>query len=243
MSLMRQMSDPTAEVPSPTPSRVWGDQWLRVSEKVLKGLNHQLTNRVASIEAVTGLIEPGETDEQLLRALAKDVARLNALMRLYRMLPAEPTALPEAVRLQDVLPQVLELHAFHADLHDITCMLTHDPDIEPVFVRPSALLRSLLVLLESAAGHILRSRLSSPILLRCSSDATSVTMVLEAPSPTTDEFFAGSGGLMNAVSSALAHAGGTVAARREMRDGTGYLRYELTLPTLTEVRRRERAAK
>ena len=100
-----------AEVPSPTPARVWGDQWLRVNEKVLKGLNHQLTNRLAALEAVFHLFEPGEvTDTQLLQTLGKEVERVGTLLRLYRMLPAEPTALPEAVRVQDIVPSVLELH-------------------------------------------------------------------------------------------------------------------------------------
>src|SRR5215218_4714767 len=92
------------EVPSPTPARVWGDQWLRVNEKVLKGLNHQLTNRLASLEALAHLFEPGEiTDPQLTAALARDVERVGTLLRLYRLLPAEPTALPEPVRVQDIV--------------------------------------------------------------------------------------------------------------------------------------------
>src|SRR5574338_536095 len=105
------------EVPSPTPARVWGDQWLRVNEKVLKGLNHQLTNRLAALEAVSQLFEPGEaTDAQLVEALAREVERVGTLLRLYRLLPAEPTALPETVRVQDIVPAVLELHTHHADL-------------------------------------------------------------------------------------------------------------------------------
>src|SRR6185503_2728884 len=133
------MNNDHAEVPSPTPARVWGDQWLRVNEKVLKGLNHQLTNRLAALEAVSQLFEPGETtDPQLLQTLAKEVDRVGTLLRLYRTLPAEPTALPETVRVQDIIPSVLELHTYHADLRGVSCLLGEASDPEPVCVRPSA---------------------------------------------------------------------------------------------------------
>jgi hypothetical protein len=131
---------------------------LRVNEKVLKGLNHQLTNRIAALDAVTLLFEPGErTDPELVQTLSREVERVGTLLRLYRMLPAEPTALPEPVRVQDIIPCVLELHTHHADLRGVTCVLSKAGDPDPVCVRPSALLRSLLVLLESAAGHTCRS--------------------------------------------------------------------------------------
>jgi hypothetical protein len=180
------MSHERPEVPSPTPARVWGDQWLRVNEKVLKGLNHQLTNRVAALEAVTQLFEPGETtDEQLVQTMAREVERISTLMRLYRMLPAEPTALPEPIRVQDIVPSVLELHTYHADLKGVACVLGEASDPEPICVRPSALLRSLLVLLESAAGHAYRTGSGLPIVLAYHGTSSAVTISIEAPACAT----------------------------------------------------------
>jgi len=228
-----------AEVPSPTPARVWGDQWLRVNEKVLKGLNHQLTNRLAALEAITHLFDPGETtDPQLLHTLAHEVERVGTLLRLYRLLPAEPTVLPEAVRVQDIIPHVLELHTHHADLRGVTCLLGEASDPDPVCVRPSALLRSLLVLLESAAGHTSRAGSGLPIVLAYSGTPTTVTISIEAPSPNADGLFAGSGSLIDAVRSALAHAGGTIHAGHASRDGLPSITYRITLPTLAESRKR-----
>ena len=236
------MSKERAEVPSPTPARVWGDQWLRVNEKVLKGLNHQLTNRIAALDAVTHLFEPGErTDVELVQTLAREVERIGTLLRLYRMLPAEPTALPEPVRVQDIVPYVLELHTYHADLRGVTCVLSKAGDPDPVCVRPSALLRSLLVLLESAAGHTYRAGSELPIVLGYNGTASAVTITIEAPSPNADGLFAGSGSLVDAVRSALAHAGGTVYAGRGARDGLPILNYRLTIPTLGEARKRSLA--
>jgi hypothetical protein len=231
------------EVPSPTPARVWGDQWLRVNEKVLKGLNHQLTNRLAALEAVTQLFEPGETaDPQLLSTMAREVERAGTLLRLYRMLPAEPTALPEPIRVQDIVPCVLELHTYHADLRGVTCVLGETTDPEPVCVRPSALLRSLLVLLESAAGHTYRTGSGLPIVLTYDGTPTAVTLTIEAPAPNADGVFAGCGSRIDAVRSALAHAGGTIVAERDSREGLPLIKYALTFPTLSEVRRTGLAA-
>lgn len=236
------MNEERAEAPSPTPARVWGDQWLRVNEKVLKGLNHQLTNRLAALEAITQLFDPADgSDPQLMQTLSREVERVGTLLRLYRMLPAEPTALPEAVRVQDIIPAVLELHTYHADLRGVACLMGEASDPEPVCVRPSALLRSLLVLLESAAGHTSRTGSGLPIILGYAGSPTVVTISIEAPSPNAEGLFAGSGSLIDAVRSALAHAGGTVFAGRESRDGLPILVYRLTLPTLGESRKRDQA--
>lgn len=231
------------EVPSPTPARVWGDQWLRVNEKVMKGLNHQLTNRVAALEAVAQLFEPGEiTDPHLVLTMAREVERVGTLLRLYRMLPAEPTALPEPIRVQDIVPSVLELHTYHADLKGVPCVLGEASDPDPVCVRPSALLRSLLVLLESAAGHTSRTGSGLPIVLAYHGTPSTVTITIEAPSPNADGLFAGSGSLIDAVRSALAHAGGQVLAARDSREGLPLISYRLTLPTLSEARRNQGSA-
>jgi hypothetical protein len=133
---------------------------------------------------------------------------------------------------------VLELHTYHADLRGVPCILGEASDPEPVCVRPSALLRSLLVLLESAAGHARRAGSVSPIVLSYVGTTTVVTITIEAPSPNIDGLFAGSGSLIDAVRSALAHAGGTVFAGRDTRDGLPLVMYRLTLPTLGETRRR-----
>jgi hypothetical protein len=233
------MNKERLEAPSPTPARVWGDQWLRVNEKVMKGLNHQLTNRVASLEALTHLFEPGEpTDPQLSELLTREVERVSTLLRLYRMMPAEPTALPEAVRVQDIIPCVLELHTYHADLRGVPCLLGEAAsDTDPICVRPSALLRSLLVLLESAAGHSFRTGNGLAIVLSYHGTPTVVTITIEAPSPNDSGLFAGSGSLIDAVRSALAHAGGTVFAGHDSRGGLPLIMYRLTLPTLSETRR------
>ncbi len=232
---------PDLHTEGPTPSRFWGDQWLRVSEKVLKGLNHQLTNRIASLEAVVGIFRDGEPFEpEVLNALASDVSRLNHLLQLFRCMPAEPFAGAEPVRLQDIVPQVLELHGHHADLHEIAVDVDADPETHPLLVRPSALLRCLLVVLESGAGNALRSGNADPLSFAYTGDAEWVRLVFEAPQPSGQPIFTGEGSLLHAVRQALAHAFAEVEVTVVDAPNGERIRYELRLPTLREARRRER---
>lgn len=227
----------------PTPARVWGDQWLRVSEKVLKGLNHQLTNRVAGLEAVVTMLgEDAVADPELVNAMSEEVARLGRLLLLFRAMPAEPFAGSEPVRLQDIIPQVIELHEHHADLRGIEVAVEGDATVPPLLVRPSALLRSLLVVLASGAGNALRSGSGSPIVLAYSGDERVVRIIVDSPQPAGQLLFTGEGSIVHAVRSALAHAGASCEATIVRHDGEERIRYEVVLPTLATVRRMEREA-
>jgi hypothetical protein len=212
-----------------------------VSEKVLKGLNHQLTNRIASLEAVVGIFQDGEPFEpEIIAALAQEVSRLNHLLQLFRCMPAEPFAGAEPVRLQDIVPQVLELHGHHADLRGIAVEVDADFETHPLLVRPSALLRCLLVVLESGAGNALRSGGEGALRFTYTGDASSVRVTFEAPQPAGQPVFTGQGSLVHAVRSALAHAFAEVGVTVVTGERGERIRYELRLPTLAEARRRER---
>lgn len=237
-------SDDSSQIESPTPSRVWGDQWLRVSEKVLSGLNHQLTNRCAALDSLMSMLtSERELDKTMADVLQEEVVRLIDLLKLYRMLPAEVQPDAQAMRLQDTMPHVMRLHMHHADLKGVSVTLEGDPGTDPVLVRPSALMRSLLVLLESGAGNAARSGRKAPLTLGYGPDgANFVCIVLEAATPAGQMIFTGAGSLVHAVRSALAHAHGTIDATIVDGQDGPLLRYILRLPTLTEARRLEEDA-
>lgn len=243
-ALVTLRPDDEGHVESPTPSRLWGDQWLRVSEKVLTGLNHQLTNRTAALDSLVGVIASDtELDKTMFSALQDEIVRLIDLLKLYRLLPAEPSPLAQAMRLQDAMPQVLRLHMHHSDLKGITVALDGDPDTDPVLVRPSALMRSLLVLLESGAGNAHRSGRKTPLTLGYGNDGQSfVRITMQASTPPGQMVYTGAGSLVHAVRSALAHAHGTIDASIVDGKEGPLLHYVLRFPTLTEARRLEKGA-
>jgi hypothetical protein len=226
----------------PTPARFWGDQWLRVSEKVLNGLNHQLTNRVASLEAIASFLgdENEPPDREMLKSLTHEVARLSRLLHMYRTLPAEPFVTTEAVRLQDLMPVVTELHSHHADLRGVPVVIDAAKDVPPVLIRPSALLRTLLVLLESCAGNAHRSGCPAELHLSYGGDDKRVFIRFEAPTSSGQLLFTGDGSLIHAVRLSLAHAHATADAEIVAAVPCERIRYEVTIPTLTEARRVER---
>jgi hypothetical protein len=68
-------------VEGPTPARYWGDQWLRVAEKLMKGLNHQFTNRIASLDASVSLMEEdGASAAAFADAMRAEVERFHELL-------------------------------------------------------------------------------------------------------------------------------------------------------------------
>ena len=227
----------------PTPARVWGDQWLRVSEKVMKGLNHKLTNRVAALEAVVAIFDPSQgPDAELVLSLTSEVRELHGLLQLFRLMPAESFAEAEASRLQDVMPQVLQLHCHHADLRVIPFELHEDSEACPILVRQSALLRCLLVVLEAAAGNALRSGTDHPLQISYAQIDMDVVIRIAGPAAPTQLIFSGEGSLIHAVRTALAHAHGSVEGHATPMDGYDRVAYEVRLPTLAEARRLEREA-
>jgi hypothetical protein len=236
-------TDAPRETPTPTPARVWGDQWLRVAEKVLKGLNHQLTNRVTGIDAIVGLLDPGEKPDERMLALVKDeVEKLQTLLHLYRLVPAEPSDRPEAVRLQDIVPRVAQLHSHHADLRGVSCSHRGEPNTPPVLVRMSALLRCLLVLLESGAGSAYRSGSTVPISITYDGTPDEVRIAIEAVTPRGQIPFDGPGSVLHAVRDTLQHASGVVEATLMPGETHDMIRYELKLPSLGVARSKEMQA-
>lgn len=226
------------QIDGPGQGRFWGDQWLRVSEKLLKGLNHQFTNRLTSLGALLDLMRPGSPPEEgVVDALSDEVARLGRLLRLYRSLSSDGLSVPEATRLQDIVPMALSLHEHHPDLKYMKCEIHEDAETAPVLVRQAALLRALLVLLENVAGGVMRSESGREMHVSYGNDDAGVWVRFEGTAPSDQLLFSGEGSLLHTVRTELAHAAGT-ADGTIRREGTcAQLEYIVRLPTLASARR------
>jgi hypothetical protein len=197
--------------------------WLPVSAELIAGVHHALNNRVGALSAVTQVLEGEMNAAHPLRlALADEVKRLQATVRVLTLLPRPADAVPEPVLLPDLLPGITELYGLHHGVRDTECVVETEHGILPLYCEPTLLAHLLLTLL-IAAGETAREA-GAQVRLRASGDEREVVVTIEPEGAETLR--------VEALRAWAEELGGAVAG------GAG--RYELRLPTLLEVRRRER---
>lgn len=154
------MTDLSSGTTAPA-SSIPASDWLPVQESLLRGLNHALSNRLASLSAISMLMDGADAfDPKLQEALAGDVERLGAVLGLYRALPGDSSARREAGRFADALERAKAVVAEHPDCRDVAIALAaDDAGAEPVsLLGKDALRASVLFLLALARAAGLRGR-------------------------------------------------------------------------------------
>jgi hypothetical protein len=133
----------------PGPSAFAPSDWLPVQEGLLRGLNHALSNRLASLGALSMLLDgAGALDATMRESLASDVQRLEGLLELYRAMPAGPGPLRRPGRVRDAVLRAAELLGHHPDHRDVVVTVDEEPaDAEPVRLLAPDPLRAGLCLL------------------------------------------------------------------------------------------------
>ncbi len=216
MTVDREMPEMVATLVTPGAS-----EWLALSDDLLAGLVHALNNRVTALSVCAELAGFGDLEMVKDGVLLSEVARLQRVGALIGCLPARGVA--EALDLGPVLDDVLAIHSHHPRMRRVECTVEVGDGMQPVRAPRWALLRLLLVMVDaakSAAQEAGRGSLS----IHLSSDAECVRLRTDARG--TDGTYAVE---MAAV------CGGVL-----LRERDGLL---LTLPTLLELRRRERTAR
>lgn len=226
-----------------------------VFQAMLRGLSHTLSNRVAAILALGSAFEPGvPADVELVDALRSEGTRLEELLRLQRLLGGSAMGGahgdPEPLHLPDLIPDVVLLHAQRSASRELPLETGGDPSVLPVRVRPSALVQALLALVTAGAESV-RGAPGASLALRYGGDAVMTVVTLDArtpegPAPDAESARLGAStptvpatALARAAEWLLADAGAQLTETRLPDEGG--VRFELALPTLLEVRRRERA--
>jgi hypothetical protein len=191
-------------------------EWLGLSDDLLAGLVHALNNRVTALSVCAELAGFGDAQVLSDGVLLAEVARLQRTSALLAQLPARGH--PEALEIAPVLLDAIAIHSHHPRMRATECTLVPHGELQPVRVPRWALLRLLLLVVDATkAGAIGSGRGAS---LHLSSDERDVRMRAAAP------------GVEGGYASEMASlCGGTLA-----RDGEDVV---LTLPSLSEVRRRE----
>ena len=221
------------------------EAWLQVSEELLRGANHALSNRLAALGAVVRVLEHHSTGtEPLIEALAKEVEQLEELGRLLRILPRERDSGAEAIHLPELLHEAAALHGMQGPLRDLTYDIDGSRDTLPVWSERSRLLHVFLMLL-SAAARTTQLAAGNSLRVRYAGDQSWVTVTVESgtasssdpqsSTPPRAEELLGSVDL-NAIAEMLGDGGEITAAEKGIESAG---RWELRLPTLLEARRRE----
>ena len=130
----------------------FGD-WADLSEALMRGLSHGLTNRISSIGSFVQLHGMGDTEFTVENFLPKESAQLQELARGLRLLVIDSET--TAIELVPVLRDAMELYTHHGRMHTMRCELhVQGEPLLPIRVMRSALLRLVVILLDMAAVEV-----------------------------------------------------------------------------------------
>lgn len=154
-------------------------RWLTIHDDLLRGLAHDVSNRVATISAIGTLLDPARLpDERVLASLRMDAERLERLLEQLRQLPRRADAEPEPMLAGDAVRTALALFACHPEFRDVVCTVVAADDVAPVRADPAALAHALCVALTAAArvgaGHGGAARAGVRIALSTEGDVVRV---------------------------------------------------------------------
>lgn len=127
-----------------------GTAWPAVLDKLIQGVTHQISNRVATLSGVSDILAGDESVPPILRALADEVPKLEASIRLLRLLAAPEGEAEEALEAPRLVEEAMALARVHPDCKEVTYTAADGRDVPPVVARPTALMHQVLVALVRA---------------------------------------------------------------------------------------------
>jgi hypothetical protein len=198
------------------------DDWRTISEELLQGLVHALNNRVAALSAFVELARLGDEEGDPLTVLSQEIAQLHQVNGLFGLLP-ERRSEPEALELRVVLDDAIRLHEHHPTLRGEHVAVTYEGAPGAVRAPRWALVRAMVMLVH-IAKRTRGSARGDAAPLRVRGEQASVGVHIVTPmEPSTD------------LVALAERCGGEIAREHD--------ELVLRLPSLRELRRREREAR
>jgi hypothetical protein len=213
-----------------TTQRTTGDQagWSDLCDALLRGIAHALSNRVGALMLFVDADVNPPTPQDL-AILPSEVGKLHELNRLLHLLPLDLSAASEALQPSETVADVLALMQLHPNGRDFEWPLRLE-SAQPVRAARSVLHRTLLLLFESARRA---AQASGGKRVHLSIGGNEQKVVIAAqPEP-------GVAAADVLPEHDLAPLLSALSARVAAHDGS----IVLELPTLLELRRRERASR
>jgi len=129
------------------------DDWASVLDKLLLGVTHTISNRVATLAGVSDILSGDPTIPPILRALADEVPRLEEAIRLLRLLAVPEGEGEEALEAARIVDDAISLAQLHPACRNISFAVEGRAEVPPLIARPTALTHELVVVLASAASE------------------------------------------------------------------------------------------
>lgn len=127
--------------------------WPGVLDKLILGVTHQISNRVATLAGVSDILAGDPSIPPILRALAAEVPRLEESIRLLRLLAVPDNEMEEALEAHRLVDDAVSLARLSSDTWDVEYAVQDGRGAPPVLARPVALTHTILVALAAAAAE------------------------------------------------------------------------------------------
>jgi signal transduction histidine kinase len=134
-------------------ARSYADAWSSVSEALVRGMAHALSNRIATIGTIAELLRVSAEDPAAMsEMLGIETRRLEDLLEQMRALSARHSGAGrmEAMRLSDAVAGAMAMHSFHPERRSIAVTVEPGDESRPVLCDGIRLQRELLLLLDAA---------------------------------------------------------------------------------------------
>lgn len=137
-------------------TRSYADAWSLVSETLVRGLAHALSNRIATIGTIAELLRVGGDDPiAMSELLGIETRRLEDLLEQMRALSVKHSGRQEAMRLSDAVAGAMALHSYHPERRTIAITIEPGDESRPVLGDAIRLQRELILLLDAATNAAL----------------------------------------------------------------------------------------
>jgi hypothetical protein len=195
-------------------------EWSPLFEDLLRGLVHAMNNRVTALSAYAELAAVDD-DAIEVSMLRQETLRMHQVSSLLSAIATRSDE-REALELGGVVEMALEIHGHHPRMRSVPCRLEKVGAILPVRVPRWAMLRLALLMIDAAKRAGVEAH-ASTVAVWLSGTDLAVCLRLASPQPLGRDAEA----LSRRCGGRLSHANGEAM---------------LELPSLLELRRREKAA-
>ena len=128
--------------------------WASVLDKLLLGVTHNISNRVATLAGVSDILSGDPTIPPILRALADEVPRLEEGIRLLRLLAVPDDEGEEALEATRATDDAISLAGLHPACRNVHFEVEGRREAPPVVARPTALTHEIVVALVAEASAV-----------------------------------------------------------------------------------------